>query len=77
MKRSRNVYHYQVRKCRRVEEYIRNKNIIENCIEGDADLFAEIKKQRKNAANDDVTIDGAAGKDIPNKFKEVYSNLFN
>ena len=74
MKRSRNVYHYQVRKCRRVEEYIRNKNIIENCIEGDTDLFAEIKKQREN---DDVTIDSAAGKDIPNKFAEVYSNLFN
>ena len=77
MKRTRNIFHYQVRKCRRVEDYIRNKNIIENCIEGDADLFAEIKKQRKNAADDDVTIDGVAGKDIPGKFANVYSELFN
>ena len=77
MKRTRNIFHYQVRKCRRVEDYIRNKNIIENCIEGDADLFAEIKKQRKNAADDDVTIDGVAGKDIPGRFANVYSELFN
>ena len=76
MKRSRNVYHYQIRKCRRVEEFIRNKNIIENCISSDTDLFAEIKRQRKDAV-DDVTIDGASGNDIPDKFADVYSNLFN
>ena len=76
MKRSRNVYHYQIRKCRRVEEFIRNKNIIENCISSDTDLFAEIKRQRKDA-EDDVTIDGASGNDIPDKFADVYCNLFN
>ena len=77
MKRTRNLFHYQVRKCRRVEDYLRNKKIIENCVENDTDLFAEIRRQRSNDNQEDVTIDGAVGKDIPNKFSEIYSELFN
>ena len=41
------------------------------------DLFAEIRRQRSNDNQEDVTIDGAVGKDIPNKFSEIYSELFN
>ena len=41
------------------------------------DLLAEIKKQRSDCKNDDVTIDGASGKDIPNEFAKVYKELFN
>ena len=74
MKTTRNQYHYQIRRCRRVEEYIVNKNIIENCINSDTDLFSEIRKQRKEV-EDDVTIDGASGKDIPGKFADVYCEL--
>ena len=77
MKHTRNVFHYQIRKCRRVENFIINKKIIENCIENDADLFTEIKKHRSNDNQENVTIDGVAGKDIPNKFADVYSELFN
>ena len=76
MKHTRNLFHYQVRKCRRVEDYLRNRKIIENCVENDTDLFAEIKKQRKNDNEEDVTIDGAAGSNIPNKFGEIYRELF-
>ena len=77
MKHTRNVFHYQVRKCRRVEDYLRNQKIIENCLENDTDLFAEIRKQRSNPNQEDVTIDGAEGNEIPNKFAEIYSELFN
>ena len=77
MKHTRNLFHYQVRNCRRVEDYLRNRKIIENCVENDTDLFAEIKKQRKNDNEEDVTIDGAAGSKIPNKFGEIYRELFN
>ena len=41
------------------------------------DLFKEIKKQRTNNNDDDVTIDGAAEDDIPEKFAEVYKSLYN
>ena len=56
---------------------MRNRKIIENCVENDTDLFAEIKKQRKNDNEEDVTIDGAAGSNIPNEFGEIYKELFN
>ena len=35
------------------------------------------KKHRSNDNQENVTIDGVAGKDIPNKFADVYSELFN
>ena len=64
-----------MRKCRRVGDFIKNIQIVENCLEGDADLFKEIKKQRSNTNDDEVTIDGAAGNNIPGKFAEVYKEL--
>ena len=73
MKYSRNRFHYQIRKCRRVENYIKNQKIVENCIKNDTDLFNEIRKQRKNNNHDEVTIDGASGKEIPGKFATVYN----
>ena len=72
MKKTRNIFHYQVRKCRRVEDYIKNQKIIENCLANDTDLFTEIRKQRANPNDEDITIDGAAGKDILDKFVEIY-----
>ena len=77
MKHSRNKYHYQIRKCRRVETYLRNQRIVENCVENDTDLFSEIKKLRKNYNTDEVTIDGSSGEEIPGKFASIYNELFN
>ena len=77
MKKTKNTFHYQIRRCRRVEEFIKDLKIIENCLESDGDLLNEIKKQRSSGAEDDVTIDGASGKDIPNEFAEVYKELYN
>ena len=77
MKYSRNRFHCQLRKCRRVENYIKNQKIVENCIENDTDLFNEIRKQRKNNNYDEVTIDDASGKEIPGKFATIYNELFN
>ena len=45
MKISRNIYRYQIRKCSRVEDYLRKQTISENKINEDTDLFAEIRKQ--------------------------------
>ena len=77
MKTTRNTFHYQIRRCRRVEDFIKNQKIIENCIETDEELFGEIKKQRRAGLDDNVTIDGASGKAIPNEFANVYKELFN
>ena len=44
-----------------MEEFIRNSKMASNCLENDLDLFSEVKKQRKNLSNEEVTIDGVAG----------------
>jgi hypothetical protein len=77
MKQSKNRFHYQVRKCKRIEDYLKNNKIVENCLENDTDLFKEIKRQRSNQNDDEVTIDGAADDNIPDKFASIYKDLFN
>ena len=68
MKRTRNCFHYQVRRCRRVENFLVNQKIIENCIQDDKDLFKEIKKHRGAGNQEELVIDGAIGEQIPEKF---------
>ena len=77
MKSTKNKYHYQIRRCKRVEDFIVNQKIIENCFENDNDLFNEIKKHRGANLSEDVTIDGTAGEDIPKTFATIYEELFN
>ena len=77
LKTTKNTFHYQIRRCRRVEDFIKNQKIVENCIDSDSELFEVIKKQRKGDSDDDVTINGASGKDIPAEFAKVYEELFN
>ena len=77
MKKTRNRLHYQIRKCKRVEKFIKNKKLVENCLEGENDIFAEIKRQRGKETEESVTIDGADGANIPNKFADVYEELYN
>jgi hypothetical protein len=48
MKRSRNIYHYQYRKCERSEETIKKNKILDACIIGDGDIFREIKSLRSS-----------------------------
>ena len=60
-----------------MEEYIRNNKMVTNCIDTDLDLFAEIKKQRMDKNQDEVTIDGVVGKGISEKFAEIYTKLYN
>ena len=47
MKKTRNVYHYQIRKCRKAEEKIKKNKFLDMCLNGEADMFTEIKKLRK------------------------------
>ena len=75
MKSTRNKYHYQISKCKQVEEFLVNSQLVENCLEND--LFIEIKKHRGKDVDDEVTIDGEAWQDIAKKFASIYSEQFN
>ena len=43
MKRTRNLYHYNVKKCRKSEDLIKRNNFLNSCLNGSADIFTEIK----------------------------------
>jgi hypothetical protein len=58
MKRTKIQFHYQIRRCWRVENYLVNQKI---CVKDDKDLFQEIKKQRSAGKQEEIVIDGAVG----------------
>ena len=76
MKRTRNLYHFQVKKCRKSEDLIRRNNFLDACLNGSSDIFSEIRKQRKS---DKVTANIIDGKDenVEEHFSGIYSNLYN
>ena len=47
MKHTRNVYHYEIRKCIKAEEKVKKNKLLDACFNGGGDIFEEIKKLRK------------------------------
>ena len=76
MKRTRNVYHFQIKKIKRSENLIKRNNLLDACINGDNDLFKAIKKMRRHDPPTATSIDGVKS-DIPEHFKNIYSKLYN
>ena len=76
MKRTRNKYHRELKKCHKSEEIIKKSRLLDACLNGEGDLFREIKSMRKTKPVHADKIDGES-KDIPNHFRNIYSNLYN
>ena len=76
MKRTRNLFHYQVRKLKRTEDTISRNKLLDACINGDCDLFSEIKKIRNSQTGVANSIDGVRV-GIADHFKNIYSGLYN
>ena len=76
MKRTRNRYHMELKKCQRAEKTIKKNKLLDACLNGDGDLFVEIKKMRKTKTVVAYKIDGVT-QDIPSHFSNIYSDLFN
>ena len=76
MKKTRNFYHYQIKKIKKSENTIRKNNLLNACLNGDKDIFTEIKKLRKHSPVIASSIDGVK-RDIPEHFKGIYSSLYN
>ena len=81
MARSRNQYHYAVRRVRRSRNLQRAKRLFEASMQGDMELIKEmrnVKKGCKVGAELPDNVGGADGEDnIVEKFREVYSALYN
>ena len=76
MKRTRNVYHFQYRKCRKAEELIKKNKLLDACINGNGDIFLEIKKLRKAKPVAATSMDGVTD-NIPDHFRGIFKELYN
>ena len=76
MKKTRNLYHYQYRKCKNAEEKIKRDKLLNACLGDGGDLFKEIKALRKSTSGVATLIDGVSA-DIPGHFGAIYSQLYN
>ena len=76
MKRTKNVYHFNVRKIKKSEDKMKKLKLIDACLNGNADLFKEIKKMRKHNTLVATSVDGIEG-NISDHFKGIYNDLYN
>jgi endonuclease/exonuclease/phosphatase family metal-dependent hydrolase len=76
MKRTRNVYHYQIRKCKKMVDTLKKNALLDACINEKSDIFTEIRKMRRCSPSVAKIIDGVAD-NIPDHFAGIYSKLYN
>ena len=76
MKRTRNRYHMEFKKCQKSENTIKKSNLLDACLNGNGDLFKELKKMRKTKMFCADTIDGVS-EDVPGHFRNIYKDLYN
>ena len=76
MKRSRNQYHRELKKCQRSEMMIKKSKLLNACLNGNGELFKEIKSMRKSKPKVAESIDGV-NKNIPDHFGNIYKELYN
>ena len=76
MKRTRNIYHYELRKIKAAENKIKANKLLEASLNNGTDLFKQIKQLRKCKNNVANKIDGVSV-NIPDHFANIYSALFN
>ena len=76
MKHTRNIYHYQFKKCKNAEQRIKKDKLLNACLGDGGDLFKEIKTLRKSEISVATSIDGIS-QNIPEHFSTIYSQLYN
>ena len=81
MVKTRNSYHYAIRRARKSSDLIRAKKLFEAAESGSMDLLQELKNIRmggKSSADLPDNVAGANGEEeIVAKFRDVYSSLYN
>ena len=81
MAKTRNRYHYAVRKCKKMADLTRARKLLEASQEGPINLLKEMKKTKGSKKEKEMlpaTVGGATGKEaISEVFREEYKNLYN
>ena len=76
IKRTKNIYHYEIRKVKKAKDTIKKNKLLDACLNNGGDLFKEIKSIRKRPQVVANSIDGVTS-NIPDHFKGIYSKLYN
>ena len=78
MRRTKNIFHYHVKKCKKAEDQIRKQKLLSAVLDpdSDVDLFKEIKSMRKAKATSANKIDDQT-EDIEEHFAGIYKELYN
>ena len=76
MKKTRNAYHYAIRKSKRMVETLKKNAFLDACINDNDDIFKLIRKERKTSSVTPTVIDGVVV-NIENHFAGIYSKLYN
>ncbi len=76
MKRTRNIYHLHIRKCKKAADILKRNALLDACINGKSDIYSEIRKMRKSPANVVNSIDGIT-ENVPEYFAKIYNELYN
>ena len=78
MRRTKNIYHYQVKNCKKAEDQIKKDKLLSAVLDPDSeiDLFKEIKNMRKANTLSANKIDDKT-KNIEEHFAGLYKTLYN
>ena len=76
MKRTKNKYHYEYKKCQKAEDRIRKNKLLDSCINGEGDIFKEIKSLRKSKPMVATSMDGVVD-NVKDQFMGIYEQLYN
>ena len=76
MKKTRNRYHFQIRKCRKAADMLKRDKLSNACITSEGDIFHELKKLHKIKDMVSITIDGTKD-NITGPFANVYERIYN
>ena len=74
MKRTRNIYHLQIRKSKKAADVLKRNRLLDACINGKGDIYTEIRKMRKCPGSVVNAIDGVST-GISDHFASIYSEL--
>ena len=75
MKRTRNLYHYQIRKCKRSVEIIKKDKLLDAYVNGKGNIFDELRKICEVKNHMAHTMDGKIN--VSETFANMYQNLYN
>ena len=79
MKRTRNIFHHQVKKCRKAVDQIKKEKLLSALLDPDSnlDLHSEIKKMRRSKATTIANKIDDKTENIEDHFAGLYKTLYN